>query len=168
MDENQNYGYNSEGNYNNQGANDGQPPYGNQQYAQNQNGYTQAPQQSQYNQAPYGAQPQYNQAPYGAQPQYNQAPYGQPVKAVVYDAVPDKASGTSVAALVCGILGLIFFWIPGVDIVLCLAGLICAIIALVRQHKGKGLAIAGLVLSVIDCILTIIYMYFVVFVMMLI
>lgn len=87
MDENQNYGY-QEGNYNTQDAGGQGQPYGNQQYAQNQNAYGQAPQQPQYNQAPYGAQPQYNQAPYGAQQQYNQAAYGQPVKAVVYDAVP--------------------------------------------------------------------------------
>lgn len=150
MDENQNYGYN-EGNYNNQGANDGQQPYGNQQNAYGQ---------------PVQQQPQYHQASYGAQQQYNQANFGQPVKAVVYDAVPDKNSGVSVGALVCGILGLIFFWIPGVDIGLCLAGLICGIIAIVKQHGGKGLAIAGLVLSIIDCILTIFYMYIFVFAMM--
>lgn len=155
MDENQNYGYN-EGNYNNQGANNGQQPYGNQQYAQNQNGYNQAPQQ-----------PQYNQAPYGAQQQYNQANFGQPVKAVVYDAVPDRNSGVSVGALVCGILGLLLFWVPGVNIGLCLAGLICAIVALVKQHGGKGLAITGLVLSIIDCILTLIFMYFFILGMML-
>lgn len=150
MDENQNYGY-SEGNYSNQGANDGQQPYANQQYTQNQNVYGQ-PVQPQ--------QPQYHQAPYGAQQQYNQANFGQPVKAVVYDAVPDKASGVSVGALVCGILGLILFWVPVVDIGLCLAGLICGIVAIVKQHGGRGLAIAGLVLSVVDCILTLIFMYF--------
>lgn len=156
MDENQNYGYN-EGNYSNQDAGDGQQPYGNQQYMQNQNMYGQ----------PAQAQPQYHQAPYGAQQQYNQANFGQPVKAVVYDAVPDKASGVAVASLVCGILGLLLFWIPVVDIGLCLAGLICSIVALAKQHNGKGLAIAGLVISIIDCILTLIWMYLVVLGMML-
>ncbi len=159
MEENQNYGY-QEGNYNTQDAGGQGQPYGNQQYAQNQNAYGQAPQQPQYNQAPYGAQPQYNQAPYGAQQQYNQAAYGQPVKAVVYDAVPNRISGISVAALICGILGLIFFWIPGVDIGLCLAGFICGIIAIAKQYGGKGMAIAGLVISIIDGILTLLFMYF--------
>lgn len=151
MDENQNYGYN-EGNYNAQGADNAGQPYENQQYGQNS--------QQQYNQAPYGQQPQYSQTPYGAQQQYNQANFGQPVKAVVYDAAPERGSGVSVAALVCGILGLLFFWLPVVDVGLCLAGLICAIVAIAKQCGGRGMAFAGLILSIIDCILTIIFMYF--------
>ena len=160
MDENQNYGYN-DGSYNTQGMDGGQ------QYGQNGQPFVSAPQngqpyanQQQYGQSAYGQAPQYNQVPYGAQQQYNQQNFGQPVKAVVYDAVPDKTNGTSVAALVCGILGLIFFWIPGVDIGLCLAGLICGIVSLVKGFGGKGLAIAGLVLSVLASILTLIFFYF--------
>lgn len=157
MDGNTNFGYN-DGNYNNQGTDGGQQygqndqPYANGQYAQNDQSYANGQQ--------YGQAPQYNQVPYGAQQQYNQQNFGQPVKAVVYDAVPDKNSGTSVGALVCGILGLVFFWIPGVDIGLCLAGLICGIVSLVKGFGGKGLAIAGLVLSVLASILTLIFFYF--------
>lgn len=154
MDENQNFGYN-DGNYNNQGADGGQ------QYSQNEQPFVSAPQygQQQYGQNAYGQAPQYSQVPYGAQQQYNQQNFGQPVKAVVYDTVPDGASGTSVAALVCGILALIFFWIPGLDFILCLVGLICAIVTLVRGGGGKGMAITGLVLSVIAGILTLIFLY---------
>lgn len=176
MDENTNFGYN-DGNYNNQGMDGGQQygqndqPYANgQQYAQNDQSYVNGQQYGQnnqpyangqqYGQNAYGQVPQYNQVPYGAQQQYNQQNFGQPVKAVVYDAVPDKNSGTSVGALVCGILGLVFFWIPGVDIGLCLAGLICGIVSLVKGFGGKGLAIAGLVLSVLASILTLIFFYF--------
>lgn len=173
MDEN-NYGYN-DGNYNNQGTDGGQQygqndqsyanqqygqndqPYANQQYGQNNQPYGGG---QQYAQNAYGQAPQYNQVPYGAQQQYNQQNFGQPVKAVVYDAVPDKTHGTSVAALVCGILGLVFFWIPIVDIGLCLAGLICGIVALVKGFGGKGLAITGLILSVLASILTLIFFYF--------
>ncbi len=173
MDENQNFGYN-EGTY---GAQDGgsvQQPYDNQQYGGQSYGnqqyagqpydnqqYGQAPNNQQYGQAPYNQQagPQYTQTPYGAQQQYNQQNFGQPVKAVVYDTVPDGATGTSVAALVCGILGLIFFWIPGLDIILCLVGLICAIVSLVRGNNGKGMAITGLILSIIASILTLIFFY---------
>lgn len=110
---------------------------------------------------PYNQQAgaQYNQAPYGAQQQYNQQNFGQPIKAVVYDTVPDAATGTSVAALVCGILALIFFWIPGLDFILCLVGLICAIVSLVRGNAGKGMAITGLVLSIIAGILTLFFLY---------
>ncbi len=185
MDENQNYGYN-DGTYNGQdGASaqqsyDNQQQYGGQSYDNQQYGgqpydnqqqyggqsydnqqYGQPQNNQQYGQAPYGQQagPQYTQVPYGAQQQYNQQNFGQPVKAVVYDTVPDAASGTSVTALVCGILGLIFFWVPGLDFILCLVGLICAIVSLVRGSGGKGMAIAGLILSVIAGILTLIFLY---------
>lgn len=154
MDGNQNFGYN-DGNYNGQGADGGQQPYPNQQqYGQNEQPFVQAP----YGQQAAG--PQFNQTPYGAQQQYNQQNFGQPVKAVVYDAVPDRTHGTSVAALICGILGLIFFWIPGVDLGLCLAGLICSIVSLVKGLGGKGIAITGLILSVLASILTLIFFYF--------
>ena len=174
MDENQNFGYNdgsayggqdaafSQQPYDNQQQYGGQP-YDNQQYGGQQYGQMQNNQQAgaQYGQAPYNQQagPQYNQVPYGAQQQYNQQNFGQPVKAVVYDTVPDGATGTSVAALVCGILGLIFFWVPGLDFILCLVGLICAIVSLVRGSNGKGMAITGLILSIIAGILTLIFLY---------
>ncbi len=152
MDENQNYGY-SEGNFSNQnqGMNDGQ-----QMYGPNEQPFVQAP----YGQQAAGTAPQFNQMPYGAQQQYNQQNFGQPVKAVVYDAVPGKTHGASVAALVCGILGLIFFWIPVVDLGLCLAGLICSIVSLVKGLGGKGIAITGLILSILASILTLIFFYF--------
>lgn len=173
MDENTNYGY-SDGSYNNQGVDGGQP------YGQNEQPFVSAPQNDQsygngqpygqnnqpyangqpYGQSAYGQAPQYTQVPYGAQQQYNQQNFGQPVKAVVYDAVPEKGTGTSVGALVCGILGLIFFWIPGVDIGLCLAGLICGIVSLVKGFGGKAMAITGLILSVLASILTLIFFYF--------
>ena len=163
MDENTNFGYN-DGNYNNQGADGGQQygqndqSYANQQqYGQNDQPYGNG---QQYGQSVYGQAPQFTQVPYGAQQQYNQQNFGQPVKAVVYDAVPDKTHGASVAALVCGILGLVFFWIPIVDIGLCLAGLICGIVTLVKGFGGKGLAITGLILSVLASILTLIFLYF--------
>lgn len=52
------------------------------------------------------------------------------------------------------------FWIPVVDIGLCLAGLICGIVSLVKGMGGKGLAIAGLVISVLASILTLLFLYF--------
>ncbi len=173
MDENQNYGYKG-GDYSGQDAASAQQPYDNQQYGgqpydnqqygqsyDNQQYGGQPYDNQQYGQAPYNQQaaPQYSQTPYGVQQQYNQQNFGQPVKAVVYDTVPDGAAGTSVAALICGILGLIFFWIPGVDIALCLAGLICAIVSLVKGSGGRGMAITGLVLSIIAGILTLIFFY---------
>lgn len=154
MDENQNYGYDG-GNFSsqNQEGNDGQMPYMNQQtYVQEEQPFVQAP----YGQAA-GTVPQFNQMPYGAQQQYNQQNFGQPVG---YDTVPGGVHGTSVAALVCGILGLLFFWIPGADLGLCLAGLICGIVSLAKGFGGKGIAIAGLILSIVASILTLIFFYF--------
>lgn len=187
MDENQNFGYN-DGTYSGQDATSAQQPYDNQQYSgqpydnqqyggqsyDNQQNFGQpydnqqyggqpydGKQAPQYGQTPYNQQagPQYSQTPYGVQQQYNQQNFGQPVKAVVYDTVPDGVAGTSVAALVFGILALIFFWIPGLDFILCLVGLICAIVSLVKGSGGKGMAIAGLVLSIIAGILTLIFLY---------
>ncbi len=165
MDENTNYGYN-DGNYNNQGVDGGQQYGQNEQpfvsapqYGQNDQSYANGQQYVQNGQGAFGQAPQYNQMPYGTQQQYNQQNFGQPVKAVVYDAVPTKTHGTSVAALVCGILGLLLFWFPGVDIGLCLAGLICGIVSLVKGFGGKGIAIAGLILSVLASILTLIFFY---------
>lgn len=189
MDENQSYGYhepdfNQQGTmdaqqpygeqqpYENQQAYGNQQPYGEQQPYGNQQPYgeqqfygNQQPYgNQQYVQNPYGAQqqqpmgPQYTQTPYGVQQQYNQQNFGQPVKAVVYDAVPDN-NGTAVGALVCSILGLVFFWVPGLDLILCLAGLICGIIAIAKGHGGRGMAITALVLSILGCILTLIFFY---------
>lgn len=144
MDENQNYGYNT-GNYENQGMNQAGQPYDNQQYAQGQ---------------PYGQQqPVYNQTPYGAQQQYNQANFGQPVKAVVYDAVPNNHNGVAVAALICGILSIFFFWVPIVDLGVSIAGVVCGIITLTKKYDGKGMAIAGLITGVIGLLLGLYFMF---------
>lgn len=151
MDENQNYGYN-EGNYENQGMNQTGQPYDNQQYAQGQPYGT--------NGQPYGQQqPVYNQTPYGAQQQYNQANFGQPVKAVVYDAVPSNHNGVAVAALICGILSIFFCWVPLVDLGVSIAAVVCGIITLTKKYDGKGMAIAGLITGVIGLLLSLYFMF---------
>lgn len=116
-----------------------------------------------YGQQPYGDQ-QYNQQPYGNQQnnqqQYNQQmPYAQPVKPVVYDALPNNHSGVSVAALICGIMSIVFFWLPFVDLGLSIAGLICAIISLTKKYDGKGMAIGGLVTAIIGLLLSLYFMF---------
>ncbi len=119
----------------------GQQPYGDQQY----------------NQQPYGDQ-QYNQQPYGNQ-QYNQQSYTQPMKPVVYDVLPTGHSGVAVASLICGIMGIVFFWIPVVDLGLNIAGLICAIVTLSKKYDGKGMAIGGLVTSIIGLLISLYFMF---------
>lgn len=161
MEENQNYGQQP---YGDQQYN--QQPYGDQQYNQQPYGDQQYNQQpygdQQYNQQPYGGQ-QYNQQPYGGQ-QYNQqsyqqqVPYGQPVRPIVYDALPTNHNGVSVAALICGIMGIVFFWFPVVDLGLNIAGLICAIVTLSKKYDGKGMAIGGLITSILGLLISIFFM----------
>lgn len=152
MGDNQNYGDQqySQDPYGNQQSFNNQQPYGDQQYNHNPYG------NQQYNQQPYGDQ-QYNQGAYGNQP-YNQQPYAQPLKPVVYDALPNNHSGVAVASLICGVLGIVFFWFPFVDLGVNIAGLICAIVALSKKYDGKGMAIGGLVTSIIGLLISLFYM----------
>jgi hypothetical protein len=99
-----------------------QPPYGQQPQS--------PPPYQPQGQGPYGQQP-YGQQPYGQQP-YGQQPYSQP-----------KTNGLAIAGFVCAFL-------------LSLVGLILSIIALNQinksngMQKGKGLAIAGIVIGALN------------------
>jgi hypothetical protein len=108
------------------------PPYGQQPY----------PPAPPYEQQPYGQQP-YGQQPYGQQP-YGQQPYGQqPYGSYGY---PQPAAGTNGLAIASLVLA--FFC--------SLAGLICGIIALNqirdRPQNGRGLAIAGIIISCLSIV----------------
>ncbi len=93
----------------------------------------------------YGGQPPYGQqAPYG-QPQYGQpqygAPYGQPPMPgnPYQQGPPQGTNGLAIASLILGILSMILF------------SVILGVIALKqikqRNQNGRGLAIAGIVIS---------------------
>ena len=129
-----------------------QPQQPQQTFGQPQQPYGQ-PQQP-YGQQPYGQQP-YGQQPYGQQP-YGQQPYGQqPFGFQPAGRGGNPGKGFSIAALVLGILGLIFlFWIQT------FVGLAMAILSIVFGVKGRsmstaalgkpsGLATAGFVLGII-------------------
>lgn len=82
------------------------------------------------------------------------APMASPTQTAPVPAV--KNSGLAIAALVLGILALLGSWIPilnNFSILLGVVGVILAIVGLVGVSKGKkggkGLAIAGLVLSIL-------------------
>lgn len=104
--------------------------------------------QQQYQQTP---QPQYQQAQY--QQQYQQNPYqqpghpGQPVPDYMqmhrYQQHPDRWNGLAIAGFVCS-----FF--------IAILGLILSIVGLVKinqtKEKGRGLAIAGIVISVVSMV----------------
>jgi hypothetical protein len=101
------------------------------------------------------------QAPYQ---QY--APY-QPVPPVPWHGQPPKGSGLAIAAMVLGIIALLLSWLPIINnlaAVLALVGLGLGIPALLRArrgtHGGKGLAITGLVTSVVALVLVVVTQMF--------
>ncbi len=107
-------------------------------------------QQPQYQQAQqFQQQPQYQQAQ-----QFQQQPqYQQPVRAVVYDAVPEKNHNAAIVALVLGILSIVFCWLPGCNFVLCIIGIVCGAVSLGKKNPGTGMAVAGLIISIIGLLL---------------
>ncbi|KAE8764086.1 DUF4190 domain-containing protein [Georgenia thermotolerans] len=121
--------------------------------------YAPQPEQSPYapqpDRAPYAQQP--DQALYAQQPGYGpaQAPYtpGQP-----YAGGPQQpgrpSSGLAIAAFVIGIVAFLMAWIPVINVVAIIGGIVAVVLGAIALSKaskgqagGKGLAIAGLVLS---------------------
>lgn len=120
-------------------------------------------QQPQYQQPQqFQQQPQYQQSQqFQQQPQYQQlqqfqqAQFQQPVRAVVYDAVPEKNHNAAVSALVLGIIGIVFCWVPFCNFVLCIIGIVCGAVSLGKKNPGTGMAVAGLILSIIGLLLAV-------------
>lgn len=65
--------------------------------------------------------------------------------------VEKKGNGMGTAGFVLALLGLIFCWVPVLDWILWLLGLIFSIVGMFKPKKG--LAIAGFIISFIDLIL---------------
>lgn len=104
---------------------------------------------------PYPGQPG---QPYPGQP---------PQQFVVHHVQPSAANGMGTAGFVLGLLGLIFSWIPFIGIIawlLVLPGLVLSGVGLAKANRGeannKGMAIAGLVLSVLGLLFCIGYVVF--------
>jgi hypothetical protein len=68
---------------------------------------------------------------------------------------PQKGNGMGIAALCCGIVGLLFF-----GIILGTLAIIFGGVALTRKEKTKGLGITGLILGIIDVVFSIIGLVF--------
>jgi len=130
------------------GAPYGQPQYGQPAYGQPQYGqpaYGQAP----YGQAPYGGQ--YGQTGYGPYPGAPQ--WGQPPGAGYV--APRGPSGMAIAALVLGILALVFCWFPFVGTILAVLAVIFGGVALRRRDVGRGQALAGAICGGIGVVLSV-------------
>lgn len=137
-------------------SNDQQGSY---QYDSNQYGSPQYSQQGnadyQYQSQPYQQQP----APYSS---YNQ--YGQP--GYVNGQKP-AGHGLGIASLVLGIVAILTCWLLGLGTLAGIVGAILGIIALVKLGKTpgakKGMAITGLVLSIIGTLLGAAFLLFTIF-----
>ncbi len=140
------------------------PQYGQQSSQQVPPQYQQTPpppygqQSSQQVPPPYGQQssrqvpPQYQQTPpppYGQQvpPQYTQPYYNQPQ--------PSRSNGLGITGFVLSVLALLLGWVPVIGWIVWLLGLIFSLIGIFR--KPRGLAIAGLLLSLL-ALIVILYM----------
>lgn len=91
-----------------------------------------------------------NQQPYGAP----QQPYYQQTQVVI----TPKTNGLGTAGFVLSLLAWIFCWIPVLNIILWILGLVFSIIGLFKAPRG--LAIAGFVLSTLSIILVIVCIVF--------
>lgn len=99
-------------------------------------------------------QPNTSSQPYGTQvPPPNQAPMGQVGTQVFVGGMAEvkATNGIGVAGFVLALVALFVSWIPFVGWVVWILGLILSTVGVFR--KPKGLAIAGLVISLLDLIL---------------
>lgn len=104
---------------------------------------------------PCGQNPQYEQQPY-MQPQYNQPQYNQPVRAVVRDTMADR-NGAGIAGFVIACFAIVFCWVPFFDLVLSIFGIVCSAVGLNKDKgTGKGLAIAGLIISIVALLISLV------------
>lgn len=126
------------------------------QQPQNQQPQNQQPQ----NQQPQYQQPQY-QSPSYQQTPYQQSQYQQPAQPGYeyqqYQSTEQrKSNGMSIAALVLGIISFLFSCIYFLSIPSAIVGLILGIVSIRGNKGGKGMAIAGIILSGIGLLFSIV------------
>ena len=98
---------------------------------------------------PVYQQPSYQQP---VQPVYQQPAYQQPI----YQQPAAGSKGPAITALILGICGLVFCWIPIFGLLISIAGLILGIMAF-KNPNGKGMGITGFVLSIIGIVIGLSY-----------
>ena len=131
QNQNQNPYYNG---YNNGQQNNGYP---------NGNGY---PNPNMPNQG-YAGNSGYNQ--------YTNNGYNGPI--VVANAAPVKGSGgLGIGSLVCGIISIFGFW-AGVTLIVAIVGVVLGAVNNAQDNSNKGMAIAGIILSIIGFLLSIVF-----------
>ena len=146
--DNSQQGYNTQQGYGEQQGYNGQQGYNTQQGYHGQQGYG----QQDYNaQQGYGDQSGY----YNQQNEYGQSHYGQDNQGSIYYGQQNQSYGFGVASLVCGILALISccIWCTCVPL-----GVLSIVFGVLQLQKGtaKGMAIAGIICSVVGILLLIV------------
>ena len=118
--------------------------------------YNGMPQQPQYQQ-PVQPYVQYTQPVQPAQQMY------QPVIMQPMIAIDGRSKGLGTASLVLGIISGVTCWLPVIPVILAIIGLICAVKSrngIPYGMPGRGIATAGLVLSIIGLSIGGIYLCF--------
>lgn len=107
--------------------------------------------------------PQPAAQPVYQQPVYQQPVYVQPVAAAAAPAASAKrGNGFATAGLVFGILTFLFGWLPVVNWLPGLLGVIFSIVGIIKRNaSGKGKAIAGLILAILGLISSISLYFFI-------
>ena len=95
-------------------------------------------------------QPIYQQP---VQPVYQQPAYHQPI---YQQPAAGGSKALAITALILGICGLVFCWIPVFGLLIAVAGLIVGIFAL-KNTNGKGMGITGFVLSIVGIVIGLSY-----------
>ncbi len=70
----------------------------------------------------------------------------------------NSSLGLSITSLVTGILSLVLFWFPVINLLLGVAGVVFGALGL-KKSAGKGMAIAGLVTGILGTLIGIIYLF---------
>ena len=76
---------------------------------------------------------------------------------VVINQLEHKKDNLAVCSLVFGIMGAVFCWLLVIPIVCTIAGLIMGIISLVKTGQHSGVALAGVIVSAISLVLSVIF-----------
>ena len=86
---------------------------------------------------------------------YEQPVPAQPARAVVYDTMPMKNNNMAIVGLILCIFSLLGCWIPIWNLILSIGGIVSSAIGLARKQRS-GMAIGGLVASIIALLISIV------------
>lgn len=75
-----------------------------------------------------------------------------PPRPVVVNELEHKKDSMVATALVLGILGIVFCWVPFIGVIMCLIGLILGIISMAKTDQHRGIATAGIITSAIGLV----------------